>query len=53
MADFTDEYRDLQHARNTQAEFMQAAQDECAAIRRNTEAYRRRTEREMNEDSRN
>ncbi len=37
VADFTDEYGDLQHVRDTQEEFVQVAQDECDAIKCNAE----------------
>ncbi len=50
MAEFNDEYGDLQTARDTQDEYVRAAQNECDAIKRNTEAYRQRTELQMNEE---
>ncbi len=50
VAEFRDEYGDLQHTRDTQDEYVQQAQDECDSIKCNMEAYRQRTELEMNEE---
>ncbi len=50
VAEFRDKYGNLQHARDTQDEYVQAVQDECDSIKHNTEAYWQHTELEMNED---
>ncbi len=50
VAEFSDKYEDLQHTRDTQAEFVQVVQDECDIIKHNTEAYRQCSECQMNEE---
>ncbi len=50
MVEFTNEYGDLQHVRDTQEEFVLTVQREDAAIQRDMEVCRQRAEREMNEE---
>ncbi len=50
VADLLDECGNLQHARDTQEELVQAAQDESDAIKRSAESFRVRAEIAMNKE---
>ncbi len=50
MAEFNNEYRDLQTVRDTQDEYVRQAQEDSDAIKCGTENFRMRTEFTMNEE---